>query len=87
MSSTVKATLSVVTTQDSDLMTLVYISLLLLHNNILKSFDANPSLEVRGVAFSLIFLKHLTEFDMKVSFVNSRVMELTVTSLNLLNHF
>ena len=35
--------------------------------------------------FPLIYLKHLIRFGMMVSFINARVMELTVTSLNLLN--
>ena len=54
-------------------------------HNILSAFDANPSLKF--VAFFLIYLKHSIEFGMMVSFINSRVMELTVTSLNLLNRF
>ena len=39
------------------------------------------------VVFSLIYLKHLIEFGMTVSFINLTVMELTVTSLNLLSSF
>ena len=44
--------ISTTTNQDSDLKTLVYISLLLLHN-IVIAFDANPSLEVRGIFLDL----------------------------------
>ena len=43
---------STTTNQDSDLKTLVYISLLLL-NNIVIAFDANPSLEVCGIFLDL----------------------------------
>ena len=49
-------------------------------HNIFNAFNANPSLEVRGV-----FPQH---FRMMISFINARVMELKmVTSLNLLNRF
>ena len=38
-------------------------------HNIFSASDANPSLEVRDVSFSLIYLKHLIEFVMTVSFL------------------
>ena len=50
--------------------------LIAITHNIFSAFDANPSLEVRGV-----FLDLSKAFDRE----NSRVMELTVISLNLLN--
>ena len=46
---TIKITFSTTTSQDSDLMTRVYFSLLQLHN-IFSAFDTNPSLEVHGVS-------------------------------------
>ena len=83
--SPIKITFSTATNQDSDLMTLAYISLLQLH--ITFSVLSMLTLHWKFVAFSLIYLKHSIEFGMMVSFINSRVMELTVTSLNLLNCF
>ena len=53
MSSSIKVTFSPSTNQDSDLMTLGYISLLPLHVKVLGVVDANPSLEVRGVFLDL----------------------------------
>ena len=54
MSSSIKITFSTTTNQDSDLVTLVYISLLLLHITFLVSaFDVKPSLEVDGVFLDL----------------------------------
>ena len=47
----------------------------------INALDANPSLEV------FLNLSKAIEFGMTVFFINSRVMELTVTSLNLLNRF
>ena len=52
--------------------------LIAITHNIFSAFDANPPLGVCG-----IFLY----FGMMVSFINSRVMELRVTSLNLLSRF
>ena len=55
-------------------MTLVYISLLPLH--------------ITFLVLSMLTLDlSKEEFGMMVSFTNSRVMELTVTSSNLLNRF
>ena len=73
------------TNQNSDLITLACIKLLPLHITFLVF--SMLTLHWKLVAFSLICLKHLIEFAMTVSYINSRVMELTVTSLNLLNHF
>ena len=58
MSSSIKITISTTSNQDSDLMTLAYISLLLLHITFFSTFDANPALEVCG-----IFLDLSKEFD------------------------
>ena len=58
MSSSIKITISTTSNQDSDLMTLAYISLLLLRITFFSTFDANPSLEVCG-----IFLDLSKEFD------------------------
>ena len=66
-------------------MTLAYISLLSLH--VTFSVLLMLTLHWKFVAFFLIYLKDSIEFDMMVPFINSRVMELTVTSLNLLNRF
>ena len=85
MSSSIKINFSTTTNQDSDLMTLAYISLLPIH--ITFSVLLILTLHWKFVALSLIYLKHSIEFGMMVSFINSRVMELTVTSLNLLNRF
>ena len=85
MSSSIKITFSTTTNQDSGLMTLAYISLLPLH--ITFSVLLILTLHWKFVVSSLIYLKHSIEFGMMVFFINSRVMELTVTSLNLLNHF
>ena len=85
MISSIKINFSTTTNQDSDLVTLVYISLLQLH--IKFSVLLMLTLDWKFVAFSLIYLKHSIEFGMIVSFINSRVMELTVTYLNLLNRF
>ena len=53
MSSSTKITFSP-TNQDSDLVTLVYINLLLLHITFLvRAFDVKPSLEVDGVFIDL----------------------------------
>ena len=78
--SPIKITFSTATNQDSDLMTLAYISLLQLHITFLVL--SMLTLHWKFVAFSLIYLKYLIEFGMMVTFINSRVMELTVTSLN-----
>ena len=78
---TIKITFSTTTSQDSDLMTLVYFSLLQLH----ITFSVLLILTLHWK--SMAFLKHLIELCMTVSFMNPRVMELTVTSLNLLNRF
>ena len=83
--SSLMITFSTRTNKDSDLMTLAYISLFTLH--ITFSVLLMLTLHWKFVAFSLIYLKHSIEFGMMVSFINSRVMELTVTSLNLLNRF
>ena len=85
MSSSLKIIFSTTINQDSGLMTLAYIILLPLH----KTFSVLLMLTLywKFVAFSLIYLKHSIEFGMKASFINSKIMELTVTSLNLLNHF
>ena len=54
MSSSIKITFSTATNQDSDLVTLVYIRLLLLHITFLVSiFDVKPSLEIDGVFLDL----------------------------------
>ena len=45
------------------------------------------TLHWKFAVFSLIYLKHLIEYGMTVSFINLTVMELTVTSLNLLSRF
>ena len=66
-------------------MTFAYISLLALHIALLVLLM--PTFHWEFEVFSLIYLKHLIEFGMMVSFINSIVMELTVTSINLLNHF
>ena len=66
-------------------MTLVYISLLPLH--ITFSVPLMLTLHWKFVTFSLIQLKHSIGFGKMVSFINSRVIELTVTSLNVLNRF
>ena len=55
-------------------MTLAYISLLPLCKTFLVF--SMQALDKKFVAFSLIYLKHLIEFDMVVSFINSREMEL-----------
>ena len=81
----IKITFSTANNQDSELVTLVYISLLQLH--ITFSVLLMLSLQWKFVAFSLIYLKHLIKFGIVVFFINSRVMELTVKSLNLLNSF
>ena len=73
-----KITFSTATSQDSDLMTLAYISLLPLH--ITFSMYSMPTLHWKSMAFSLIYLKHLIEFGVTVSFINSGVIELTITS-------
>ena len=80
-----KKTFSVTTNQDLDLMTLTYVSLLPLHITFLVLLML--TLHWKFVAFSLIFLKHLIEFGMMFSFINSRVMKVAVTSLSLLNRF
>ena len=80
-----KITFSTTTSQDSDLMTLANISLLSLH--IIFSVLLMLTLHWKFMAFSLIYLKHLIEFSMMVSFINSRIMELMVTYLNLLSPF
>ena len=85
MSSSIKITFSTTSNQDSDIMTLAYISLLPLH--ITFSVLLMLTLHWKFTAFSLFCLKHSIEFGMMVSFINSKVMELTVTSLNLLNRF
>ena len=82
MNSSIKITFST-TNQDSGLMALPYISSLPLH--ITFSVLLILTLHCKFQAFSLIYLKHSIEFGMMVSFVNSRVMELTVNFLNLLN--
>ena len=66
-------------------MILAYISLLELHMTLL--LFSMVTFLWKFVAFSLIYLKHLIEFGMMASFINSRLIELTVTSLNLLNRF
>ena len=73
------------TNQVSDLVTLAYISLLPLRITFIV-YSILIS-HWKFVTFSLIYLKHLIEFGMMVPFINSGVMELTVTSLNLLNRF
>ena len=87
MSSSIKITFSTTTNQDSDLMTLGYITLLPLHITI--SVLLLLTLHWKFVAFSKvsIYLKYSIEFGMMVPFANSRVMELMVNSLNLLNLF
>ena len=66
-------------------MTLAFISLLQLHITFLVLLTL--ILHWKFAAFFSIYLKHLIEFGMTVSFVNSIVMELTVTSLNLFHIF
>ena len=59
--------------------------LIAITHNTFTAFGANLSLEVCG-----IFLDLFRAFDrvgMTVFFINSRVMKMTVTSLNLLNCF
>ena len=85
MSSSLKIIFSTRINQDSGLMTLAYIILLPLH--ITFSVLLMLTFYWKFVAFSLIYLKHSIEFAMKASFINSKIMELTVTTLNLLNHF
>ena len=85
MSSSIKITFSTTTNEDSDLMNLAYISSLPLR--ITFSVLLMLTLHWKFVEFSLIYLKHSVEVGMMVSFINSRIMELTVTSLNLLNRF
>ena len=80
-----KKIFSTTTNEDSGLMTLVYISLLPLH--ITFSVPLMLTLHWKFVTFSLIYLKHSIGFGKMVSFINSRVIELTVTSLNVLNRF
>ena len=72
-------TFSTTNKQDSDLVTLVCISLLRLH--ITYSVFLMLTFHWRFLAFSLSYLKHLIKFGMMVSFINSRVMKLTVTYL------
>ena len=81
----IKITFSKTTNQDSNQVTLVYITLLQLHITFSVLFML--TLHWKFVAFSLIYLKHSIEFGMMVCLINSRVMELTVTSLNLFNRF
>ena len=64
-------------------MNLVYISVLPLHITFLLL--SMLTRHWKFVVFYLIYLKHLIEFGMTVSFVNSRVMELMLISFNLLN--
>ena len=85
MSSSLKIIFSTRINQDSGLMTLAYIILLPLH--ITFSVLLMLTFYWKFVAFSSIYLKHSIEFAMKASFINSKIMELTVTTLNLLNHF
>ena len=59
--------------------------LIAIARNMISSFDANPSLEVRGVFPDLS--KAFDRVWHDCLFKNSRVMELAVTSLNLLNCF
>ena len=66
-------------------MALAYISLLLLHKTL--SVFLMLTIHWKFVTISLIYIKHSVEFGMTVTFINSKVMELTVTSLNLLNRF
>ena len=56
--------------------------LIAITHNIFSAFVANPSL-----VFSMIYLKHSIDFGMMISFISSRVMELTVIPLTLLNCF
>ena len=85
MRSSIKITFSTTTNQDSNLVTLVYISLLQLH--ITYFVSSMLTLHWKFVAFSLIYLKRSIEFGMMVSLINSRAMELMKTSLNLMNSF
>ena len=77
-----KKPFSTTTNQDSDLKALEYITLLPLHITFLVLLML--TLHCKFVAFSLIYLKHSIEFGRMVSFIN---LELTVTSLQLLNRF
>ena len=73
------------TNQVSDLVTLAYISLLPLRITFIV-YSILTS-HWKFVTFSLIYLKHLIEFGMMVSFITSRLMELSVIYWNLLNGF
>ena len=66
-------------------MTPAYISLLPLH--LTFSVLLMRTLHWKFLVFSLFYLKHSIGFSMVFSFINSRVMELMVTSLNVLNRF
>ena len=85
MISSIKVTFSTTTNQESEVITLACISLLQLHITFLMLLTL--ILRWKFVAFFSIYLKHLIEFGMTVSFVNPIVMELTVTSLNLFHIF
>ena len=59
--------------------------LIVITHNIFSGFNGSLSLEVRGVLLDLF--KALIEFGMMVSLINARLMELRITSSNLLNRF
>ena len=80
MSFSIKITFSTTTNQDSGPMTLAYFSWFPLH--ITFPVLLKLTLHWEFAVFSLIYLKHSIEFGMMISLINSRVMELTVTSLN-----
>ena len=75
-------TFSTTINQDSDLVTVLYISLLPLHVTI--SVLSMLTLHWKFLAFFLIDLKHLIEFGMMVSFIKPKVTGMTVTSLKLI---
>ena len=76
MSSSIKITFSKATNQNSDIMTLVYISFFTLYITFLV--HSMLTIHWKFVTFSLIYLKHVIEFAMTVFFINSRVIELII---------
>ena len=82
MSSLTKMTFSTATNQDKDLITLVYTGLLPQHITFLVPLML--TLLWMSMTFFVIYLKHLIKFGMMNSLINSRVMQLMVTFLNLL---
>ena len=70
---------------NNNLMTLAYIIFLPLHMTF--SLFLMLTFHWKFVVFFLIYQKDLIDFGMMVFFINSRVMELTLTSLNSLNRF